>query len=508
VTRHDDRIGWSPHHSPRAAVRGPVRVAGMLGTMFLIVLGLGASATASAGTPATGWSGPSIDNAAPTPRHADALGPNNCSNMATITSCVLNILAPGGGTQGVYLQKVGGPVLANSNETFAYEPASSIKPVIALYAMEQVANGVARLTDEVPMIDGSGGPGDCPPSTITGTEPLGGAIQQMLQVSDNNRTRELMQYFGVNNLNAFAASLGLSNTMFQTSGSPPGFNVIGCISYGFSSTVDGNTMSLTDASKLWSAIASLPAPYSDAFYQMAAGRDMFNTQGYDFTGWWPIVTAIANQEIPAGLSSGQINAFESHLNVSVKGGNYFVENCCQEATWWVFAGVAQIPSCVGATMTQTSYTWGYFIHDAVEPQASSPNQTVAGKAFFRASGQLLSAPIAQALATWSQCTPVKHKKAKLHVSGTNISSGVNVDIGATLATVSDTDPADIAPDLQGTISWGDGTTSFATLSGGSGKFTVHGWHTYPSPRKYKVKVTVRDMGSGKSAKGHLKIMVS
>jgi hypothetical protein len=267
-------------------------------------------------------------------------------------------------------------------------------------------------------------------------------------------------------------------------------------------------MSLTDASKVWSTIAALPAPYADAFYQLAAGRDMFNSQGSDFTGLWPTVTAIASQEVPPGLNAAQLNSFESHMNISVKGGDYVLENCCQEATWWVFAGVAQIPSCVGATMTQTSYTWGYFIHDAVESPASSPSQTAASKAFFRASGQLLSAPIAQALATWSQCAPVKAKKTKLHVSGNNLSSGVNVDIGTTLASVSDTDTRDIAPDLLGLISWGDGAGSYATLSGGGGTFTVRGWHTYASPGKYKVKVTVRNIERGRTARVHLKFVVS
>jgi hypothetical protein len=435
--------------------------------------------------------------------------------MTSIASCVLDILAPGGGTPGVYLQQLGGPVLASANATYAFEPASSIKPVIALYGIEQVEQGNAHLTDQVPMIDTSGGPDDCPPSSITGAEPLGTAIQQMLQVSDNNRTRELMEYFGVNNLNTFAASLGLSSTMFQTSSSPPGFNVIGCLSYGnhLPAAVDGNTMSLSDAATLWSSIASLPAPYADAFYQLAAGRDMFNSQGHDYKDFWPNLVAIAGQEAaPLGLSAAQLNSFTSHMTVSRKGGSYWVADCnlgnpaCVEATWWVSAGVAQIPSCAGGTVMHTNYVWGYFISDAVGASAPNRDQTAAGLAYYNASGQLLSAPIAQALATWSQCAPTS--KAKLHVSGQTLSSGVNVDIGTTLANVTDTDTADIAPDLLGTITWGDHSTSFATLSGGNGQFTVHGWHTYASPGTYKVTIKVKNEGSGKSAKHKLKITVS
>ena len=337
----------------------------------VIVLGLGLPAAAQGMRP-----GPSADGRAPGRPHSDDV--TNCSSMASIATCVMNILAPGGGTSGVFLQQIGGSVLASVNANVPYEPASSIKPVIALYAIEQVEQGNLQLTDQIPKIDNSGGPDDCPPLTTSGTEQLGTAIQQMLQVSDNNRTLELMEYFGVANLNAFAASLGLSNTMFQTSSSPPGFNVIGCLSYGYDplpSTVDGNTMSLDDAATLWSTIASLPAPYADALYELAAGRDMFNSQGYDFTGVWPILTTIADEEVPAGVTTAQLQSFTSHMNVSVKGGSYDVIDCdptCQEATWWVFAGVAQIPSCTGSTVTPTNYTWGYFISDAVGAEASTP----------------------------------------------------------------------------------------------------------------------------------------
>src|ERR1019366_6264146 len=80
---------------------------------------------------------------------------------ASITQQVLGILAPAGGVHGVFLQQVGGPVLASANEDYAFEPGSSIKSVIALYAMTRVANGSAHLTDLVPVVPG-GSPDDCP----------------------------------------------------------------------------------------------------------------------------------------------------------------------------------------------------------------------------------------------------------------------------------------------------------------------------------------------------------
>jgi hypothetical protein len=439
----------------------------------------------------------------------------NCSNMATIAKCVLKILAPAGGTHGVYLQRMRGRVLAAENAKYAYEPASSIKPVIALYAITQLEKGRLRLSDKVRKIDESGGPEDCPPSDFTGTEPLGTALQQMMEVSDNNRTDELMQYFGVAHLNAFAASLGMSHTTFHTSPTPPGFNVIGCLSYPYDplpKTVDGNTMSLEDASKLWTAVAALPAPYADAFYELGAGRDMYNSQNYDFTGIWPSMTGIAFDEAPSGLSSLQTQQFIDHMTVSVKGGNYWVIDCpsgasrCKEATWWVFAGSAQIPGCSGATMTHTPYTWGYFISDAVQASSTSnPDDTVAGQAFYAASGQLLAAPITDGLAHWARCSP--KDLAVLHLSAKTVSTGTALNLTATLATVTDTDKTDISSDLAGLINWGVGTSD-ATITGGDGRYTVHGWHAYEVKGTYTARITVTSEQSGKSYTIKVKLNVT
>lgn len=483
----------------------PLALAGLLIT---VVMGTGGTAVASVPRhPAAQQVLTSDQRATNGPTEGPA---TNCTNPASIASCVMGILAPAAGTHGVFLQNTGGTVIASDNDSFAYEPASSIKPLIALYALTQVEEGHAALTDQIPMIDGSGGAGDCPPSDFTGTESLGNALQQMLQVSDNNRTDELMQYFGVANLNTFASSLGLTYTMFHTSTSPPGFNVIGCISYGFNplpSTVDGNTMTLDDAAFLWSKIAELPTPYADTFFGLAAGRDMFNTQGYDFTGVWPNMETIADEVAPAGLSATKLQHFIDHMDVSVKGGDYGIVDCpssCSEATWWVFAGTAEIPSCNAGTVTEKPYTWGYFINDAVEP-GSDPNNSVAATAFFNASGQLLAAPIATGLATWSQCST---KVPKITLSTKSVSSGLNVPLTTTLAKVTDTDKTDIASDLDATIHWGDGSVSFGTVTGGAGTFTVDGWHAYAAAKTYTAKVIVLDEESGKSVTAKVKIKVT
>ena len=168
-------------------------------------------------------------------------------------------------------------------------------------------------------------------------------------------------------------------------------------------------MTLRDAATVWADIADLPARYANALYELAAGRDMFNSQGYDFTGTWPVLTTLSSELAPAGLSPKQVASFEDRMTVSVKGGSYDVADCTSgpscEATWWVFAGNVEIPSCSCLLVTETDYTWGYYVNDSIGAFNSDTDDTVGGRAFFNAQGQVLAAPISEALSGWAACAP-------------------------------------------------------------------------------------------------------
>jgi hypothetical protein len=123
---------------------------------------------------------------------------------------------------------------------------------------------------------------------------------------------------------------------------------------------------------------------------------------------------------------------------------------------------------------------------------------VAGTAFFNASGELLAAPIAAGLASWASCSPAV--TPTLTLAKRTVLSGPTVGVDRVLATLADSDRTDISADLTGTINWGDGSaTSFASLPGGNGLFTVRGWHAYSAAGTYPVTITVTDVESGKSA---------
>jgi hypothetical protein len=68
-----------------------------------------------------------------------------------------------------------------------------------------------------------------------------------------------------------------------------------------------------------------------------------------------------------------------------------------------------------------------------------------------------------------------------------------------VATFTDRNRSNVASDFSAMISWGDGTTTAGTVSGGSGTFTVSGNHTYTAAGTDTVMVTLSDDGSGTAA---------
>ncbi len=66
----------------------------------------------------------------------------------------------------------------------------------------------------------------------------------------------------------------------------------------------------------------------------------------------------------------------------------------------------------------------------------------------------------------------------------------------TVATFTDTDTAASASDFDGTIDWGDGTTTAGTVVGSNGSFTVSGTHTYATSGQDTITVTLADDAPG------------
>jgi hypothetical protein len=322
---------------------------------------------------------------------ADVPGP-----ITTRVNTILN--GAGSGTTGMYVKEVGGPVIAASNELFAFEPASSLKVLLHLYAHTQVQAGAAALTDDVQLFPG--GPTVCPNGASSGTEDMGPSLGKMMRVSDNPATRAQFEHWTAATINAYATTLGLGQTSFV--------NYIGC-DVGVT-TIDDNTTSLTDLGIIYESVvdgSELTGATRTSFYDLMSGREQFEDFGFDFTGIWPILVAMSAAEQPAGMPASLLADFRAGMTANHKGGSYARcagMGCSNRTEWLSWAGSATFPTCEAGAFSSRSYVWGAFIHGSVDPSwngTSSPANT----AFLAVRAEPLREQLRAALAGWGACYP-------------------------------------------------------------------------------------------------------
>lgn len=108
---------------------------------------------------------------------------------------------------------------------------------------------------------------------------------------------------------------------------------------------------------------------------------------------------------------------------------------------------------------------------------------------------------ATATETWISANPTPGSPTPNLGFGLITASGVPIaptegsSFSGTVATVSDPDPASVPSEYDAVISWGDGTSSFGTITGTGGAFSVSGSHTYAEEGTDPVTVTVVDITS-------------
>jgi hypothetical protein len=302
------------------------------------------------------------------------------NNSNAETSRVGQILRNGTpGETGLYLKQVDGPVLANLQEGFQYDPASSIKILIGLHLMKQVDLGNVSLTQTVPIYAPNPDGSSCPVNTtITGSETIGAALTAMLENSDNVRTRMFIDMFGFAALNQTAQNLGMTSTHLSIY---PGCGIT-------------NQMTLADVAKIYEGIADgtqLSPPSRATLYThmpIDAG---------DFTGVRGNTNPMIDQEAASvgGLTAAQVASFKAAFQLHYKAGGdtWCAPNCLE---YRAISGTAEIPVCSGTAKASQPYVWGIFIHAATNPGADTT--------FGAADAEPLREPIHSALAGWAACS--------------------------------------------------------------------------------------------------------
>lgn len=287
------------------------------------------------------------------------------------------------GDYGFRVKEVGGPVLASLNEDFAFEPASMLKILHGVYAIDRCASGLDSLTNTL-LNDDTCNPDECPANNPGGcspaTETVEQVLQRMLRRSDNNATQEIAQRYGVTNLNNYAAGLGLSNTGLN--------HTLGCLC---SSLPNYNRFSARDAVDLYELVAD--GSLFSQFWQDRLYGIMNNWQGM---GNSRLAGVLDSEMAATNLTTSERNAFRAAMNAANKGGSYG----CGPNVWRTDGGWARLPFKTGGPVPLTlyrEYSLAIFVNNTTDPD--SPD-------IYDDFWELIRMPIREALQSWdAACAP-------------------------------------------------------------------------------------------------------
>lgn len=340
-------------------------------------------------------------------------------NSDALTRKVRETMRPAGdygGAWGFYLKPVNEPVLAALRPDKVFEPASTIKVIILLYAMQQVDLGSEDLDlTNVIWFANQNNPARYPMSMNYATDknicpydnlgnfdgstsyadPLRTLLQLMMQQSDNRTTDALRDRYGIASINNNAAAIGMESTQM--------IHRIGCPAAS-SSPYAPNETTLDDLSALYEQVAN------NDLFDVSLQDDFYGVMLTNPSGRKALVDAEAAK---LGLSQKKANQFLANMQTATKGGSYDTcapTGCTSSPTTMVRAqfGHLALPfKDRGGSIVLHDYVYGRFLDGTVIPctwnstQANTCSQwTAVTKAYNDADTELLRGEINRALQTW------------------------------------------------------------------------------------------------------------
>jgi uncharacterized protein (TIGR03437 family) len=308
----------------------------------------------------------------------------------SITARVAGILANGvqGGAQGLYLRQSGGGVLAVQQDRYVFDPSNAVAVIPLLYAYEGMR--VGALTATTPVVRYTNGATSCPnPPIVSGTEPMGTALREMMWHSDNARMHAVQSHFGRSTIDAFSRALGLRTTLQP--------QVPGCQTAG--------RTTLGDLAVIWDGVVTgtLPTFGRQAFLNTLPGKAQAAAEGSDFDHLWDLdIPRMIRQEAPTGMTQAQMAQFQNQMDLGYKSGA--VVSCQQQDCGRVvedlsIAGWARIPFCSGGQTVSRDYIFGAFLSGAQDLAYSAGKSTAAQQAFVAGRAELLREQIRDGLAS-------------------------------------------------------------------------------------------------------------
>ncbi|MGD8393925.1 MAG: serine hydrolase [Candidatus Eiseniibacteriota bacterium] len=290
----------------------------------------------------------------------------------------LGLLLENDGQVGMYLKRVGGPVLGGYNESTVFEPASAIKVLVHAHALRQVQDGFITLDTDVDwtrdLDEDECGSHPCNVSNPQAeSDPLDYLLEQMMTCSDNRHTHALRTLFTDTAILATGATLGMTDTDFN--------HIIGC------PTCDTfNEITLVDLGRVYEGVTT---GFLDEERQTLFHDLMLNETNSGFGG---TLNAIVDDEVAnQGLDPQVADDFKALIRFSTKGGSYTLGEGCvdpDDTEYRSIGGIVELPTSNGAASCE--YVFGAWMNAV--PEVVQGTGTVAA--------ELLRLAICEALATW------------------------------------------------------------------------------------------------------------
>ncbi|MBC7771326.1 MAG: serine hydrolase [Pyrinomonadaceae bacterium] len=249
--------------------------------------------------------------------------------------------AQGGGC----MKEVGGSVLASIGAEHVFEPASMLKILYATYAIDRCAASTDSVNNPVFILDRCNN-NECPDATgcDSGNELLSAAIREMMEQSDNNRTKAIHDRYGRGVLNAYAQAIGAASTQVN--------HDIGC-------GLPANHFTLRDSNTIYEKIADgslFNQSWQDTLYDL-----MYDMQGNQGT----FNTVINEEAVGLGLTPQELAAFKAACYLAFKGGGYGIAGVTHSTT----GGWVTIPFKSGGVIQNREYVVSTFVNN--EPIAAN-----------------------------------------------------------------------------------------------------------------------------------------
>jgi hypothetical protein len=301
----------------------------------------------------------------------DALAPRQygalmINNSNALTTRIAGILGYGSdGATGLYLKKVGGPVLASLQPDFVFEPASTIKGLIALHFMRRVEAGAEMMGANHSQFTAMSG--SCPLDASSITESFRSSLWQMLKNSDNARAQFFRQRYGNEAINLTGTTVvGMQNSALH--------HRLGCAD---SAGAEPNELTLADAGLMYEEIF-------DATVLTPAWRDSLGRYLVNETNNFPIqvkLEAIVDLEAASQGMTAIAEDYKAAIRYGFKAGSY--ELCSPSCLYYYsIAGWALLPTC-GARLPGIEYAFGTFIHGGGSDASASNRLWTASAESFR-----------------------------------------------------------------------------------------------------------------------------